>query len=206
MTPNATSNSSTCDSQRLARVCRAPDLVGEFSGQSVFLAGSIEGGPNPWQVRITQQLAHCDVTIFDPRRDDWDSTWIQRKSDDRFQHQIEWELAHQERADLVAVYLHPGTEAPVSLLETGLATSHRKAIVCCPDGFWRKKTVKAFCELKEVPLVESLDELAGKVMEMLERLRDPGMFSHKNSTIVTHHIHDSGSCPPTYGFASRLSS
>ena len=154
-----------------ALVYRAPAQVTVVRGLSVFLAGSIEGSkdgtPPPWQVRLTEQLAHLPVTIFDPRRDDWDDTWEERKTDPRFAEQTNWELDQQERADIVVVHFVPGTEAAVSLLEFGLAARKGTALVCCPEAYKRRGNIEIVCERIGVPMVETLDELVTKVKERI---------------------------------------
>ena len=49
-----------------------PLIMGKYN---IFLAGSIEmGTAENWQERLVRELASEDVTIFNPRRDDWDSS------------------------------------------------------------------------------------------------------------------------------------
>ena len=44
---------------------------------SVFLAGSIEmGAAEDWQARLTHALQDLDVLILNPRRDEWDASWV----------------------------------------------------------------------------------------------------------------------------------
>jgi len=46
----------------------------------LFLSGSIEmGKAEKWQDRVVRLLEKTDWTILNPRRDDWDSSWIQDK-------------------------------------------------------------------------------------------------------------------------------
>jgi hypothetical protein len=40
------------------------------------------------------------------------------------------------------MYLAPGTQSPVSLLELGLCARSGKLKVGCPEGFWRRGNVK----------------------------------------------------------------
>ena len=118
----------------------------------IFLAGSIDmGSAIDWQ----------DVTILNPRRDDWDSSWEQTIEHPQFREQVEWELKGLERADKILMYFAPGTKAPITLLEMGLfARSHPdKLIVCCPEGFWRKGNVDIVCKMYGVRQVDTLDEL-----------------------------------------------
>ncbi|KAJ6545564.1 hypothetical protein B0H19DRAFT_1167988 [Mycena capillaripes] len=54
-----------------------------------------------------------------------------------FKEQVDWELDSQDRADFIAMFFHPYTKAPVSLLELGLYAPSGKMVVCCPEGFYR---------------------------------------------------------------------
>ncbi|KXJ88421.1 hypothetical protein Micbo1qcDRAFT_166478, partial [Microdochium bolleyi] len=61
-----------------AQLIRAPSRVDTISypSASVFLAGSTSsqtGGD--WRTELTTLLSACPVTILDPARPDWDSTW-----------------------------------------------------------------------------------------------------------------------------------
>ena len=130
------------------------------SRPSVFLAGSIEmGQAEDWQSRFEGGLQSADVIILNPRREEWDAAWVQRIDHLEFRAQVEWELAAQERATLIAMYFVPATKSPVTLLELGLFARSGKVVVCCPDGYWRKGNVEIVCARYGVPMVESLDAL-----------------------------------------------
>lgn len=127
---------------------------------SVFLAGSIEmGAASEWQADFDRALADLDVTILNPRRDAWDATWVQSIDNPQFREQVEWELAGQEQATLIAMYFAPATKAPITLLELGLFARSGKVIVCCPAGYWRRGNVEVVCRQYGVPMVETLPEL-----------------------------------------------
>lgn len=64
-----------------------------------------------------------------------------------------------EAADVIAMYMGPQSQAPISLLELGLFARSGKMIVACPDGFWRRGNVQIVCKRFEVELVNSLEEL-----------------------------------------------
>jgi hypothetical protein len=135
---------------------------------SVFLAGSIAMGQvEPWQAEVEKALADLDVVILNPRRDAWDASWVQSIDHPQFREQVEWELAGQERADVIAMYFAPATRAPVTLLELGLFARSGKVVVCCPDGFWRKGNVEVVCARYHVPLVSSLEALIARVRQQL---------------------------------------
>jgi hypothetical protein len=145
----------------MAQVLKPPaPLDFDSSRPSVFLAGSIEmGQAEDWQGRFQASLHSADITILNPRRDAWDATWRQRIDNPQFRAQVEWELAAQERATLIAMYFAPATKSPVTLLELGLFARSGRLVVCCPDGYWRKGNVEIVCARYGVPMVENLDAL-----------------------------------------------
>jgi hypothetical protein len=135
----------------------------------VFLAGSIEmGAAENWQEQVVHALSGAgDVVLLNPRRDGWDNGWDQAAADPRFLEQVSWELDMLEAADIVVMYLAPGTRSPVSLLELGLCARSGKLRVCCPPGFWRRGNVEVVCQRYSVPLHETLDELTAALRESL---------------------------------------
>jgi len=127
---------------------------------TVFLAGSIETGiAEDWQTKISNKIAELEmpVTIFNPRRDSWDSSWEQRESNPEFSKQVNWEMDRLEECDIIFMYFSPGTKSPISLLELGLYADSGKMIVCCPDGFWRKGNVEIVCSRYNIPLHDNLE-------------------------------------------------
>jgi len=149
----------------MATIIKPPSPLQD--GFSVFLAGSIEmGSAGNWQTIVEQRLSHTKIIIFNPRRDDWDSSWMQNKDTPQFREQVEWELNAMEKADVIAMYFEPNTKSPVTLLELGLHARSGKMIVCCPEGFWRKGNVDIVCEKYDVEQVEALDELVERVIQI----------------------------------------
>ena len=138
--------------------------------RSVFLAGSIEmGAAGPWQAAVEQALAELPVAILNPRRDEWDSTWVQDISNPHFREQVEWELDAQQRADVIAMHFDPATKAPITLMELGLFAASGKVLACCPPGYWRRGNVQVVCARYGIPLV---NELADLVTAVRDRLTD----------------------------------
>ena len=149
----------------MATIIKPPSPLQD--GFSVFLAGSIElGSAGNWQTFAEQGLSHTEVIIFNPRRDSWDSSWIQSKDHLQFREQVEWELNALEKADVIAMYFEPGTKSPVSMLELGLHTRSGKMIVCCPDGFWRKGNVDIVCKKYGIEQIETLNDLLERVIQI----------------------------------------
>lgn len=152
------------------KVIKAPQPL-ETQGPSIFLAGSIEMGKAvDWQTELTQSLSHKTVTILNPRRDDWDSSWVQEMSNPKFREQVEWELDALRKANLVVFYFDPKTMSPISLLELGLMAAEpmKQVIVCCPKGFWRKGNVDIVSKKYKLQTVDSLEELKTRVLERIQ--------------------------------------
>ncbi len=124
-----------------------------YHGRAVFLAGSIEMGKAvDWQAQVKEILKDTDWNILNPRRSDWDSSWVQSIENPQFREQVDWELTAQDNADKIFMYFAPETKSPISLLELGLYASSGKMIVVCPDGFWRKGNVEMVCKRYNIPL------------------------------------------------------
>lgn len=129
---------------------------------SVFLAGSIEmGTAEDWQEMVTKEICSWNLIdwIYNPRRDDWDSTWVQSIDNPQFKEQVEWEHDHLYLADVVFFYFSPETKSPITLMELGMVTGKQKdAIVVCPNGFWRKGNVEILCKNSNIPVFENLED------------------------------------------------
>lgn len=150
----------------------APDL--RPSDVAVFLAGSIDmGAADDWQSTLVRALEDLDVVALNPRRDAWDATWVQRRENAQFREQVEWELDGLARANVVAMWFTPTSQAPITLLELGLvaASSSEKLVVGCPDGFWRKGNVEIVCARFGVPLLDAFDPFVAEVRRRLTRPR-----------------------------------
>lgn len=121
-----------------------------------------------WQNRVVDQLKNEDVVIFNPRRDNWDSSWVQSKDNPEFRQQVEWELNALEQSDFIILYLDPDTKSPISLIEMGLFAHSKKMFIVCPDGFWRKGNIDIVAERYHIPQFSNLEELVNKVLETVK--------------------------------------
>lgn len=153
----------------MARIIKPPaPLDIDARTPSLFLAGSIEMGlAAPWQAAVEAAFADAELTILNPRRDDWNPAWEQRADNPPFRAQVEWELEAQERATLIAMYFAPETRAPITLLELGLFARSGRLIVGCPDGFWRKGNVDVVCARYGVPTAPDLPALIALAAQWL---------------------------------------
>lgn len=135
----------------------------------VFLGGSIEmGTAEHWQERLVKNFEDTNVRFLNPRRDDWDSSWVQEASNPQFSQQVNWELDALEYSDLIVFYFDPNTKSPITLMELGLFASRRKVIVCCPNGFWRKGNVEIVCQRYDITLVNTFNDLVNEVKQVID--------------------------------------
>jgi hypothetical protein len=114
------------------------------------------GAAENWQEVIERTFENEDVTFFNPRRDDWDSSWTH--TGEQFNTQVNWELNALDESDIIFMYFSPETKSPISLLELGLYAGERKMIVVCPDGFWRKGNVSVVCTRYSIPMFNTIEE------------------------------------------------
>lgn len=157
------------------RVITSPaPLPHDHAHPRVFLAGSIDmGKATDWQAEFVKALGDLDVTILNPRRTDWNPAWKPEATEPHFREQVEWELSALESADVIVLYLAPGTQSPVSLLEMGLHARSGKLIVLCPPGFWRKGNVDITAERYGIRQVESMEALTAEVRRRLTGAKRP---------------------------------
>lgn len=124
------------------------------------------GAAEQWQERVVKGLEGTDWDVLNPRRDDWDSTWVQSIEHAQFREQVEWELRGIEGAHAVLVYFAPDTKAPITLLELGILTKDpRKVIVVCPPDFYRKGNVDVVCARYEIKQMATLEEAVAFLKE-----------------------------------------
>jgi hypothetical protein len=144
------------------KVITAPEpLVDNSNNEWVFLAGSIEmGAATQWQQDVISKMQQRrdDITIFNPRRKEWNPDWEQSITCAPFKQQVEWELEGLAKADSIIMHFDPSTKAPITLLELGLFAD-RDLVVSCPDGYWRKGNVEIVCDHYGLPLYNDLDTL-----------------------------------------------
>ena len=136
----------------------------------IFLAGSIEmGSAIEWQDKLVKALNNPeDVLFLNPRRDDWDSSWVQSITNEPFVNQVTWELEGLERADLVVFYFDPNTKSPITLLELGLIAGFgTDCIIYCPEPFWRKGNVDIVADRYGMLVVDSFEQLINSITDYI---------------------------------------
>lgn len=156
-------------SQTQCQVIYAPSNEAPRGVKSVFLAGTTNRvDSRDWRELLSTALSDMPVTIYNPYRSDWDSSWHEDINFAPYREQVEWELEKQEKADVVVIYFHPASQAPVSLLELGLcARVPGKTIVVCPEGYWKRGNVQIVCKKFGIEMVDTDNGLREAVVEKL---------------------------------------
>lgn len=153
-------------------------FITESDSIKIFLAGSIDmGSSEDWQTEIYNRLKEfeadnaANIEVYNPRRDSWDSTWTQEQSNSEFNYQVNWELNNIEDSDIVFFNILPDSKSPITLMELGLcAGKEKKAIVCCPDGFYRKGNVDVVCTRYGIQQYTDIDSAFGALLTELNKI------------------------------------
>ncbi|MBN2663500.1 MAG: nucleoside 2-deoxyribosyltransferase domain-containing protein [Bacteroidales bacterium] len=149
------------------KVITAPNKL-FYNNKSIFLAGSIEqDNAENWQNNVIEEFKNYEVTLFNPRREKWNSSWQQSIDNKEFSKQVNWELEALEKCDFIMMYFDAKTKSPVSMLELGLFSRSKKMFVCCPEGFWRKGNIDIVCNRYNIPQYNSLKELIFAIKKLL---------------------------------------
>jgi hypothetical protein len=150
---------------------QSPNEVPETRKLKVFLAGSIEmGKATNWQKELIELLKDERIVFLNPRRDDWDSNWVQHIDNPQFKEQVEWEINGMKISDVVVMVFDPNTMSPISLLELGLNAHCGCLVVMCPDGFWRKGNVDIVCAMHNIKQVENLESMGEYIINELDNI------------------------------------
>lgn len=119
------------------------------------------GNAKEWQKTVIENYEHFDpISFFNPRRNDWDSSWTQELSNVQFTEQVNWELDMIEHADVVFIYFPASSQAPISLLEFGwvMARNPGKVIAVVEPGYWRRGNLEVMCNRERIALHDDLCE------------------------------------------------
>ena len=125
---------------------------------NIFLGGTIDNGDSfDWNSELIKELNEVDTThpimIYNPRRIEWNKD----ADKDELRKQIDWELYHLERADIIVMNILPNSKSPISLMELGLFAKEKKMIVFCGEKFYRYENVRMTCERYGVPFFNTND-------------------------------------------------
>lgn len=118
------------------------------------------GSAVEWQKTVCDKYARSNVvTFYNPRRNDWDSSWEQTLGSPQFVEQVNWELDCMDRATFVFMYITAESKAPISLLEFGhiMAKYPEKLVVCVQENFYRRGNLEVMCNRQGIVLHYHID-------------------------------------------------
>lgn len=146
-----------------------------LTNPSIFLAGTIDMGNSiDWQQHSIHTFESFtiegELTIYNPRRIDWDSSWKQEIADPQFNEQVNWELDMLEQADIIVLYFQKDSSSPISMLELGLFAKNKKMLVCCEEGFWRKGNIDIVCHRNKIKMYTVLDNMLIDLKEIIKNV------------------------------------
>lgn len=155
------------------RIIKAPEQITSeyhFNNKKIFLSGSINKTGKPWQDELIETLEMIDVfkdaVIYNPRREDWDSTWKETLGDKNFTEQVNWEISAMETSDIIFMVFNEDTQSPITILELGMFCRVNKLFVCCPEKFWKSGNVYMVCERYGIPYVKSFEDFKNKLKQV----------------------------------------
>lgn len=159
------------------RIIKPPSNIEHIDmGIRLFLGGTIDmGNSRDWQTEVEKHFIKVkNLTIFNPRRSDWDSSWPQDPTPGtKFHEQVEWEMKAQNRSSHILYNFEPKSLSPITLLELGLFAKETSkiVIVVCPKEFWRYGNVKYICDLYRIIHFETLNKALRCLDEEFESLQ-----------------------------------
>ena len=143
----------------MATEVKAPGDYNKLAHPIVFLGGAIDQGKaHDWQSDVVKGLKDLDITILNPRRDDWDADWEQSIDNPEFRKQVEWELKGQEDADLNLYVLLDDSKGPITMLEIGLFAK-KDAVLYIEEGFYRRGNLEIVAERYNIPIYRKLGDM-----------------------------------------------
>jgi hypothetical protein len=138
---------------------------------TIFLAGSIDqGAAVDWQNYVVKHLSDLDVTILNPRRDNWDSSLEQTKDNPKFKEQVLWELTAMEAANLIVFVFARDSKSPITFYELGKFSEQMEVavLVCAEEGFYRQGNLDIYCEYYNIPVYHSIDNILVDLRKIID--------------------------------------
>lgn len=147
----------------MAKIIKAPQ---SYDGEknTLFLAGSISNTRN-WQDDMTDLLGDSDITILNPRRDDFDTD-----DEDAIIEQIKWEYKALRYADRISFWFSHETVAPITLYELGTWTDKDTPLFIGIDPKYERKEdilIQTLLVKPDFEFVYSIEDLANQVLKDL---------------------------------------
>lgn len=121
------------------------------------------GNSVDWQSEFAVKLSDLNVTLFNPRRDFWGGSADYDNIE--FIRQVTWEMDNLDRSTVIAMNIEGTSKSPITLLELGMFAASGKLLVRCGNSYHRRGNVRAVCSRYEIPMYETLTDLANATRE-----------------------------------------
>jgi hypothetical protein len=142
-----------------AVIVKAPNSY-DKKRYTIFLAGAIDmGKAKDWQKEVSEALTEFDITILNPRRDDWDASWEQSADNAQFAQQVRWEYDAMDAADMIIYVFTKDSKAPITMYELGRFAREKDSLVCVEEGFYRQGNMDIYCHLDEIPVYHNMEAM-----------------------------------------------
>lgn len=130
---------------------KAPAPIPRHGPTSIFLAGAIDQGRAvDWQSDVAANLSDLNVTVLNPRRDQWDPTWDQSPNNLEFANQVAWEFSGLEMSDYQFFAFPRTAKAPITFYEFGRFGKVSSTVVWLEPGFYRSGNVELYCQYARI--------------------------------------------------------
>ncbi len=158
------------------QVIIAPQKIPQFLlGQTIFLAGTIDNGNSfDWQEYTIDWFKNSEpsqLTIFNPRRKDWDPTMKPVSSNPDFINQVEWEWDALCGSEIILFNFLPDSLSPISLMELGSFAGEsliQSIFVVCPEAYFRSGNVNFLCKYYNIPVYQNLTDALNDIKKIIE--------------------------------------
>ncbi len=130
---------------------------------TIFLAGTIDmGNSDDWQAGLVRTFSSNEgrYILYNPRRSTFTNT------PEEMEYQVNWELDHLEKSQIIIMNILGSSKSPVTLLEMGLFLRSGKLLVACEPDYYRYSNVSITCSRYNVPLYDSLISLLSEEFGM----------------------------------------
>jgi hypothetical protein len=132
----------------------------DTSRYTIFLAGAIDQGKaEDWQKTVSEALSEFEITILNPRRDDWDSSWVQSADNAQFAQQVVWEYNAMENSDMIVFVFTKDSKAPITFYEFGRFANEKDTLLCVEEGFYRQGNLDIYAGLDKIPIYHNLEAM-----------------------------------------------
>lgn len=124
---------------------KAPNKFDVSDKNSIFLAGTIDNGNSEdWQTRFTQWFTAIDFTVFNPRREDWNSELKPKIDVPEFKEQVDWEHDALNSSDYIVFNFLKDSVNPITMMELAEWGTTCKSVCDLSGRFLAKRKHQTF--------------------------------------------------------------